>query len=414
MKNKLLWFLIITGAMFRLFIIFDQKQLIKLPDSELYLSLAKDYFKGNFHPDFVRMPGYSFLIYLVFLIFGWGKLKIIFLLQHSLTLLSCVFIYKIIEKKIKNKKILFTLGMFIFANYSTIQWGQILMPEALLIFFTSLFAFLALYLKSAHRFLISLLLPITLIILGLIKPLYLSYSFIYLAYIFLSRKKYRLIVIFQTISLSTIILLYMLWNKNTNGYFGISTSDSTTVFGKIVNFKIENCSTSENDSVFHKRLQKYLLNSGKRDWYQFVYSYKKEGGGENLNTFQDTYKFNSGVIINCPVRYITKSSTSLFQTFFTYKNYLDLKNSFLKKFAGLSVTDYFWGFIFIITIPFVFKKKKLVIITIFVLYNLFSIFLFAADSFYRLRVPFQLLFFLYLILFFEEKEDKTEEKIAKS
>ena len=71
----------------------------------------------------------------------------------------------------------------------------------------------------------------------------------------------------------------------------MTTSDSTTVFGKIVNFEMENCPSPKESTVFDRRIHNYLAHGGKRDWYQFVYSYKKEGGGENLKTFQDTYYF---------------------------------------------------------------------------------------------------------------------------
>lgn len=413
MKNKTLWFLVLVGTIVRLLIIFDQKQIIKLPDSELYLSLTKDYFQGNFHPNLVRTPGYSFFIYIIFLIFGWGKLKIVFLIQHFLTLVSCILIFKILEKRIRSRALLLFVSILMFTSYSVAQWGQILMPEALLIFFTSLFFFLTLYLSRSYCFLVSVLSFITLLALGFIKPIYLSFSFIYLAYLFFSQKNLRRIVIFEIIVLIFITSGYMFWNKSKNGFFGVSASDSTTVFGKIVNFNMENCS-SEKNLVFARQLQNYLSKDGKRDWYQFVYSYSKNSWGENLQTFQKTYEFNNNVIKHCPIEYFSHSASSIWQTLFTYKNYLTSNNQLIKITSALSVADYLWGLLFIVSLPFTLKKKGFTIITLFILYNLFSIFLFAADSFYRLRVPFQLLFYLYLILCFEKKDSRTEEKTAKS
>ncbi len=409
----MLFILIFLGVVLRLLIIFENREIIRYPDSELYLSITKQFWQGNYHLNFVRLPGYSFFLNIIFLLFGFGKLKIVYLTQHFMTLLSCFLIYKILAEKIKNKIFLYLLGLVIFTNYSIAQWGQILLPEALLIFLTSgwvylLFKFMQTKKTSFLLFSFSLM-----IILGFTKPLYLSFAAIYLVMIFFTRLSSRKIIAGQFIILFVLAGTYLTINKIQNNFFGFSTSDATVIFGKIVNFKMENCSTEKN-SLFDKRLHDYLKKGGERSWYSFVYTYAKQSWGENLPTFNETYRFNKNIMYHCPVEFLTKSLMPGWWALFSFEDHLKTHNFLLKLISYLSLIRYLLVVYFILSFTKWVKRKFFLILGIFIIYNVISIYYFAADSYYRLQAPFELLFYLYLILFFEKKTSPTANKIAAS
>lgn len=406
MHKKFLYLLILIGVAMRLLIIISSREIVKLPDSELYLSIAAGYYHGHFLPNLVRLPGYPFFIYIIFLIFGWGKLKIVYFVQHALTLISCVLIYKIIDKRVKNQFITSVLGLFIFINYNIVQWGQILMPEALSVFLISLLFYLNFIPSTtAPNSPIPLISLFSLLLLGFIKPLYLSFSFAYVFYLFLSKKvSLKKSLLFFSLT-AVLCLSYTFWNYKSHGFFGISNSDSTTVFGKIVNFRLEACGSSNDD--FSNKLNNYLAAGGKRDWYQFVYSFKKEGWGENLSTFQKTYVFNSRAVLNCPFQYFSRSLNSFPLTLFSFDDYLNSPNPYiilLKKIYPVNLLIFTIFLFFMLSrvpsISHLPSISQISLILLFFLFNLLSIYLFAADSFSRLRAPFEITLYLFLIPFF--------------
>ena len=206
-------------------------------DTASYTNYEHNILKGEV--DVFRTPVYPLFLKLIRKITGIingeaDYYKVVVAAQVMISFIGVIIFYFALAKLFKNKWVVFSATLLFGCNPIIIQWDNCILTESLSVFMTVFFLYIMLdYLKNPTK-LEAILMSLLSFCMVMLRPTFI-YLFAILGVFFVTRfilySKDRIKSVCGAISLIVAVCLtlgYCQLNKNTNGYFGIS-SVSTTV-----------------------------------------------------------------------------------------------------------------------------------------------------------------------------------------
>ena len=206
-------------------------------DTSSYADYEHNILRGEV--DVFRTPVYPLFLKLIRKITGIFNgeadyYKAVVAAQIMISFVSVIIFYFALSKLFKNKWVIFSATLLFGCNPLIIQWDNCILTESLSVFMTVFFLYIMLdYLKNPTK-LEAILMSLLSFCMVMLRPTFI-YLFAILGVFFVTRfilySKDRIKSVCGAISLIVAVCLtlgYCQLNKNTNGYFGIS-SVSTTV-----------------------------------------------------------------------------------------------------------------------------------------------------------------------------------------
>jgi len=237
-RHKQILLVLAITLVFRLLIgLLTDPYIIAQPDSDTYLNFAQNIFLGQVNAQ--RTPLYPLFIKLVrFISFSPEGYFPIVIAQEIISLISLVFMYKIIKRYTKSTKLIYIFS-FVYSLQPTIwHWNKVILTESLSISLAAIFAWLIIHHLDKPKIWSAITIAIGSFLLIMLRPSFLSVFVIIVGFwivrFIISKIDRKQSVIGFAASLICVILLfgYMHLNYLQNG---VNTITSVTYQNQIMN-----------------------------------------------------------------------------------------------------------------------------------------------------------------------------------
>lgn len=214
-------------------------------DTWEYVDRANAILSGGGWVDSIRMPGYPFLLAIVFLFAGKDNLIAADGIQLFLFVVAAVEVYVLAYRVWRNTRFAIAIGLLFATNFYFLSFFKAILSDGLATVLTlavalSVVAFLER--PSAVRFW-----AVAVLLLGLLltrAEWYLLPIPLFPYLLLMARRHKRALRLLPHVGLATlltygVVFLYMEMNAHINGYFGLSDAENINLYGKVTQYHMQ-------------------------------------------------------------------------------------------------------------------------------------------------------------------------------